>query len=139
MADNKDFEIKDRRVFSQGEPEKKESMDRESDQPQAEEETESPDSEDQHPPEEEKARSRLPEINLSTFIMSLNASALVNLGLIDDPASGGKSKNLPVAKQTIDIIAMLEEKTRGNLNEDEEQMLKSILYELRMLYIKEKE
>ena len=71
--------------------------------------------------------------------MSLNASALVNLGLIDDPASGGKSKNLPVAKQTIDIIAMLEEKTRGNLNEDEEQMLKSILYELRMLYIKEKE
>ena len=139
MADSKGFEIKDRRVFSQEEPEKKESMDKESDPLQAEEEAESPGSEDQHPPEDAQARSRLPEISLSTFIMSLNASALVNLGLIDDPASGKKSRNLPLAKQTIDIIAMLENKTRGNLNEDEEQMLKSILYELRMLYIKEKE
>ncbi len=80
---------------------------------------------------------RLPEIDFSTFILSLNSSALVQLGLMEDPASGQKSKNLPLAKQTIDILAMLEEKTRGNLTSDEENMLKNLIYELRMLYVKE--
>ena len=63
---------------------------------------------------------------------------LVQLGLIDDPATGKKTKNLPLAKQTIDILGMLEEKTRGNLTKDEETMLKNILYDLRMIYVKEK-
>lgn len=80
----------------------------------------------------------LPKIDFSTFIFSLNSSVLVQLGLIEDPASGKKAKNLPLAKQTIDIMGMLEEKTRGNLTQDEEQMLKHFLYELRMLYVKEK-
>lgn len=138
MSDNKDFVVKDRRVFSQEEPEKKDGMDGESDHRQTEEEALSAESEDQRPIDDSQAQAPLPEINFSTFIMSLNASALVNLGLIDDPASGTKSKNLPLSKQTIDIMGMLEEKTRGNLTEDEGQMLKSILYDLRMLYIKEK-
>jgi hypothetical protein len=129
--------IKDRRVFSQEEPEKKDSMDNASDKPKAAEETRSPESEDRRPADDAQTQAPLPEINFSTFIMSLNASALVNLGLIDDPASGTKSMNLPIAKQTIDIMSMLEERTRGNLNEDEAEMIKSILYELRMLYIKE--
>ncbi len=80
---------------------------------------------------------RLPKIDFSTFILSLNSSALVQLGLMEDPATGQKSKNLPLAKQTIDILAMLEEKTRGNLTSDEENMLKNIIYELRLLYVKE--
>ena len=80
---------------------------------------------------------RLPKIDFSTFILSLNSSALVQLGLMEDPATGQKGKNLPLAKQTIDILAMLEEKTRGNLTSDEENMLKNIIYELRMLYVKE--
>lgn len=79
----------------------------------------------------------MPEINFATFIFSLNSSALVNLGMIDDPATGGKSKNLAMAKQTIDILAMLQEKTRGNLTNDEDNMLRSVLYDLRILYIKE--
>jgi hypothetical protein len=58
--------------------------------------------------------------------------------LIEDPGSGQKTKNLPMAKQTVDLLAMLEEKTRGNLTSDEENILKNILYELRMLYVKEK-
>jgi hypothetical protein len=81
---------------------------------------------------------KMPEINFATFIFSLNSSALVHLGIIDDPASGSKSKNIAMAKQTIDILAMLQKKTLGNLSSDEENMLKSMLYDLRILYVKEK-
>ena len=80
----------------------------------------------------------LPTINFSTFIFSLNSSALVQLGLMEDPMTGQKTKNLPLAKQTIDVISMLEEKTRGNLNADEAAMIKNMLYDLRILYVKEK-
>ena len=79
----------------------------------------------------------LPKIDFSTFVLSINSSALVQLGLIDDPGGGPKTKNLPMAKQTIDLLAMLEEKTQGNLTSDEDNILKNILYELRMLYVKE--
>ena len=68
----------------------------------------------------------------------MNASALVHLGAIEDPATGKKEKNLPMAKQTIDILSMLEEKTRGNLSGDEENILKNVLYDLRILFVKEK-
>ena len=86
-------------------------------------------------PEDE---TQLPEINFVTFVLSLNASALVNLGLVEDPASNAKVKHLPLAKQTIDILGMLQEKTRGNLSADEENLIKHILYELRMIYVREK-
>jgi hypothetical protein len=81
----------------------------------------------------------MPKISFSTFIMSLNASVLVNLGLETDPTTGTKSSNLSLARQTIDILVMLEEKTRGNLEDDERRLLTHLLYELRLLYIKAKE
>ncbi|MDJ0722615.1 MAG: DUF1844 domain-containing protein [Desulfobacterales bacterium] len=81
---------------------------------------------------------QLPPIDFSTFVISLNSSALVQLGILEEPGTGQKTKNLALAKQTIDILAMLEEKTKGNLNRDEENILKSLLYDLRMLYVKEK-
>jgi hypothetical protein len=87
---------------------------------------------------EAEEKTLLPEINFATFIASLNASALVNLGIIADPATGAKEKNLPMAKQTIDIMSMLQEKTKGNLTVDEESILKSILYDLKMMYVREK-
>ncbi|WP_181550812.1 DUF1844 domain-containing protein [Desulfosalsimonas propionicica] len=79
----------------------------------------------------------MPEINFITFLLSLNSSALVHLGQHADPTSGATAKNLPVAKQTIDVIAMLEEKTRGNLTDEEKRLLTNVLYELRLLYVKE--
>lgn len=79
----------------------------------------------------------LPEINFATFVVSLNSSALMALGLVEDPISKQKAKNIELAKQTIDILGMLKEKTKGNLTSDEENMLKSVLYDLRMLYVKE--
>lgn len=81
---------------------------------------------------------QLPKIDFSTFVLSLNSSVLVQLGLLEDPASGGKTKNIVMAKQTIDLLAMLEDKTQGNLTSDEANILKNILYELRLLYVKEK-
>lgn len=86
---------------------------------------------------EKKQEYTLPPIDFSTFVLSLNSSVLVQLGMIEDPGSGQKIKNLPMAKQTIDLLGMLEEKTRGNLTSDEENILKNILYELRLLYVKE--
>ncbi|MCG6892787.1 MAG: DUF1844 domain-containing protein [Desulfobacteraceae bacterium] len=80
----------------------------------------------------------LPKIDFATFIFSLNSSALVHMGLLEEPTTKTQMQNLPLAKQTIDILAMLEAKTRGNLTEDEERMLKNILYDLRILYVKEK-
>jgi hypothetical protein len=80
----------------------------------------------------------LPGITFLTFIMSLNASALVHLGVIADPTTGEKNKNLALGKQTIDTLAMLEEKTRGNLDEEEKNLMRSMLFELRLIYVREK-
>lgn len=74
-------------------------------------------------------------INFASFIFSLGRSAFVHLGEEPDPVSGEKRVSLDMAKETIDIIALLEEKTRGNLSQDEEQLLKNILYALRMKYV----
>lgn len=79
---------------------------------------------------------KMPEINFATFVFSLNSSALVNLGVVEDPATGKKEKNLTLAKQTIDILGVLDEKTKGNLSNDEEQLLKNSLADLRIMYVK---
>lgn len=79
----------------------------------------------------------LPIITFSTFVVSLNSAALTQLGIIADPATGKREKNLMLAKQTIDVLSLLEEKTRGNLTPDEASMLKSILYDLRIIYVRE--
>lgn len=91
-----------------------------------------------HAYQQEDENAQLPQIDFSTFVISLNSSALVQLGVLADPMTGEKGKNLSLAKQTIDVLGMLEEKTQGNLNADEANMLKSILYDLRILYVKEK-
>lgn len=80
----------------------------------------------------------LPKIDFSTFVLSLAASALYHMGVAPDPAGGPPptEADLPLARQTIDTLEMLEEKTRGNLDDDEERLLKSLLYELHMGYVK---
>ena len=79
----------------------------------------------------------MPGVNFSTFIFSLNSSALVQLGQIADPATGRKDKNLQLAKYSIDVIMMLEEKTRGNLSTDEANLIQNILHDLRLMYVRE--
>ena len=78
----------------------------------------------------------LPEISFTNLIISLSTSALIQLGEIQDPMSQQSAKNIPLAKQTIDLIGMLKEKTKGNLIPEEEKILDNILYDLRMRYVK---
>ena len=78
----------------------------------------------------------LPEIDFTHFILSLSSSALIQLGEIQDPFTKKSAKNLPLAKQTIDLIGMLKEKTKGNLTPEEEKVIDYILYDLRMRYVK---
>ena len=75
-------------------------------------------------------------VTFSTFILSLNTAALVHLGEIPDPITNKKEVNLTLAKQTIDTLEMLKEKTKGNLTADEEKLLQSILYELKLKFLK---
>ncbi len=86
--------------------------------------------------EPEAGEMPLPEITFSSFIFSLGSSAFIHLGALPDPASGEAKKNLPLAKQTIDLLALLREKTRNNLTSEEEQLFDPLLYDLRMQYIK---
>lgn len=143
--DKKDFEVKDRRIFSQDNQDAG-SVDEETPPASGQEEQaaassgETPEAEaaKASPRDESDQQPLMPEINFSTFVISLNASALLHLGAIEDPTTGKKNKDLPMAKQTIDILHMLKEKSAGNLSNDEENLLKSILYDLKMIYVKEK-
>ena len=75
----------------------------------------------------------LPKPDFAGFLISLGSSAFVHLGLVPDPETGKtRTPNLAVARQTIDMIELLEEKTRGNLTPDEETLLRNLLTDLRM-------
>jgi hypothetical protein len=77
----------------------------------------------------------LPEINFSAFVISLSTQALMHLGEIANPMTGKVEIDVPVAKQMIDILAMLKDKTRGNLNASEDRLMEDILFDLRMKYV----
>ncbi len=78
----------------------------------------------------------MPEVTFSAFIMSLHTSALFHMGELADPVSGEKVVDFALARHAIDTLVMLEEKTGGNLDTDEAEMLKNILYELKMHFVK---
>lgn len=76
----------------------------------------------------------LPEIDFGTFVMSLAANALLHLGEAHEDGPAAKV-DLPLAKQSIEIIGMLRDKTRGNLSPDEMQLLDGVLYDLRLRFL----
>ena len=78
----------------------------------------------------------MPEVTFSAFVMSLNTSALYHLGELADPDTGKKSANLELARHAIDTLAVLEEKTKGNLTEEETELLKNILYDIKIRFVK---
>jgi len=86
--------------------------------------------------EQDTQRIPLPEVNFNSLIFSLSSSALLNMGDIAEPQTGERKKDLPMAKYSIDIISMLQEKTKGNLTEEEHKFLDSILADLRLRYVK---
>jgi hypothetical protein len=82
-----------------------------------------------------KYRERSDEITFETFLVGLSTQALMHLGEIPDPHSGQVGEDLTAAQQLIDIIGMLKDKTRGNVDHDEQALLDAILFELRMKYV----
>ncbi len=88
----------------------------------------------------EGADPAVPEMTFTTLVLSLSTSAMVHLGKAPTPEAAGSEDaapepNLPLAKQTIDILEILQEKTRGNLADDESEVLEQLLHQLHMVYI----
>ncbi len=77
----------------------------------------------------------LPEIDFSTFVLSLSSSALVHLGEAPDPSTGKMDEQPYLAKQVIDILGMLQDKTKNGLTDEEQKLLCEMLYTLRMKYV----
>ena len=75
------------------------------------------------------------QVDFSAFIMSLTSSAFYHLGDMAAPTTGKKEVNLPAVQQTIDMLIMLREKTKGNLTEDENKLLEQLIYELQVKYV----
>jgi len=76
------------------------------------------------------------EVSFNAFVVSLATSAAVHFGDVADPASGRRSEpNLEAAAQMIELLALLGEKTRGNLTPDEERFLEQVLFELRLRFV----
>jgi len=90
------------------------------------------------PPEQDRpATDCEPEINFYNFVVSLSTTALFHFGDFADPDAGKAEKNLPAAKQIIDTLTMLKDKTAGNRDAQENDLIEGALYELRMRYVKE--
>jgi len=130
--EGKGFTVQDRRRFS---PDTGEARDPTSEEPsgsqKADADSSAGDARSQSQPHQEP----LPEINFSTFVISLSTQALMNLGEIPNPLTNTPDKDIPVAKQMIDILGMLQEKTRNNLNAGESKLMEEILFDLRMKYV----
>jgi len=74
-------------------------------------------------------------VTFASFVVSLASSAFVHLGETPDPSTGEPTVNLALARNTIDLIGLLDEKTKGNLDDDEAKLVESVLYELRTKFV----
>jgi hypothetical protein len=130
---NKGFTVQDRRRFS-AEGESKPEQPEEKPAAAAPEAKASAAAEQPAPAHHEHFQGP-PEVNFTTFMVGLSTQALAALGEIPDPATGQPARDLHAAQQLIDIIGMLREKTRGNLDRDEDGLIEAILFDLRMKYV----
>ena len=128
-TEDKGFTVRDRRSFDEEGDLKDEKETKEAAGPEPK-------------PEEEKKQTEapknqpLPEVNFNSLIFSLSSSALLHIGEIADPQTGEKRVDLPMAKHSIDIISMLMDKTKGNLDNEEQKFIDNILADLRLRYVK---
>lgn len=137
MADEGDrreergFKVEDRRRFSPGTGASRESAERSESSASSDEKV----SQEEARAAQTSASREISEISFSTFVIGLSTQALMHLGEIPDPLSGKVESDITVAKQMIDIIGMLQDKTRGNLAPGEEKLMEDILFDLRMRYV----
>ncbi len=126
--ENEGFEIKDRRFSSKNEDEKQKIFEEQKlgqEKPVVKEQTST----------QQSSSEEALQVNFSALIFSLGTQALIQLGEIEDPATKKKDKNILLAKQTIDLLSILKDKTKGNLTKEEDSMLSSLLYDLRMRFV----
>lgn len=130
--EKKGFVVKDKRIFGDdGEMRAEEG-------PAVEKVAEPAQDSSTAPPEQDQPEAGyLPEINFYNFIVSLSTSALFHFGDFADPSTNKAEKNLIAAKEIIDTLAMLKDKTAGNRDVNENDLIEGALYELRMRYVKE--
>ncbi|MFQ5779838.1 MAG: DUF1844 domain-containing protein [Nitrospiria bacterium] len=123
-----EFEVRDRRTSAMGEREEK-----------AAEENPSLDAKKETTTategERSQERAEAYPVNFASFILSLATSVLIHLGEEANPATGEKSVQLPMARQVIDLLTLLEAKTKGNLTKDEENLITQLLFTLRMKFV----
>jgi len=123
------FKVTDRRSFSEnGAAESTPTA------PRPSAETSVPQAPAQREVREDSSRA-LPPADFSTFVLSLGSSALIHLGEIEPPGETAKHRELPMAKHTIDLLTLLQEKTQSNLTPEEDKLLESLLYDLRLRYV----
>jgi hypothetical protein len=125
----KGFRVTDKRLSSKSEEEKQRII--QQGQPKAEQKPKPA-----TPISDQQSNAPLPEVDFSALVFSLSTQALIQLGEVDDPATKKKEQNLPQARQTIDILGILKEKTQGNLTPEEQSLLDNLLYDLRMRFVK---
>lgn len=77
----------------------------------------------------------MPEVTFSTFVLSLASSVLMHLGEVPDPETGRTVRNEALARNAIDLLTMLDDKTRNGLTAEESKLMRDILYELRMKFV----
>lgn len=130
----KGFKVQDRRRFS-SEGELKDEHRGQDEPAAAAQASQAETSGQKQSPPRQKSAAPPAEINFTAFIVGLSTQALMHLGEIPDSASSNPVRDLVAAQQVIDILGLLREKTRGNLDRDEEGLLDSILFDLRMKYV----
>lgn len=130
-----EFVIKDRRRFTQEGETREETEQKQNVRSEPAGETITEHSQDKGPERAHAGTQPPPPLDFSTFTLSLANTALFQLGFIKDPESGEGMKDLPGARQTIDLLALLEEKTRGNLTDQEAKIIKEALFQLRMAFV----
>ncbi|TET44547.1 DUF1844 domain-containing protein [candidate division TA06 bacterium] len=80
----------------------------------------------------------MPEASFPSLILTLAAGALQYMGLVENPVTKSRDKDMKLAKHTIDTLGMLMEKTKGNLQKEEKKLLDELLYDLKMKYVRAK-
>jgi hypothetical protein len=133
--EEKGFVIKDKRIFDESGEARGEDLKKEAATGDEKSEKTSPEKDSQANAQEEY----FPDVTFSNFVLSLSTTVMYHLGDFPDPTTKKANRNLAAAKQTIDMLTMIKDKTVGNLETDEKQLLEGILYELMIRYVKEKD
>lgn len=128
------FKVQDRRRFSETGEARPEAGGNETAQAAGESASRPPEETHRHETEPERP-DQVPELNFAAFVISLSTQALAHLGEIPDPVERAVRVDLDAARQMIDILVILRDKTKGNLDSAENALLENALYDLRMKYV----